>query len=299
MVGLGKMGANMAQRLHEGGHRVIGYDIFADAVASFRERGMEATSTVEELVATLPSPRTVWVMVPAGDPVDTTIAALIPHLEEGDTIIDGGNSNYKDTQRRAASLSDAGLHFVDVGTSGGIWGLAEGYSMMIGGEEEVVARLQPFFETLAPSAETGWGRMGASGSGHYVKMIHNGVEYGLMQAYAEGFAILKEKEEFALDLHQVAQTWQVGSVVRSWLLDLIAEALGEDAELDGIAPFVPDSGEGRWTVFEAIDLNVSAPIITQSLFRRISSRDDYEYADRLLSAMRNKFGGHAMLGKAD
>lgn len=299
MVGLGKMGANMAQRLHEGGHRVVGYDIFEEAVASFRERGMEASSTIEELVATLPAPRTIWVMVPAGDPVDTTIAELIPHLEPGDTIIDGGNSNYKDTQRRGVSLSDAGLHFVDVGTSGGIWGLAQGYSMMIGGSEEVVEHLKPLFETLAPSPETGWGRMGESGSGHYVKMIHNGVEYGLMQAYAEGFAILKEKEEFGFDLHQVAETWQVGSVVRSWLLDLIVEALGEDANLEGVAPFVPDSGEGRWTVFEAIDLNVSAPIITQSLFRRISSRDDYEYADRLLSAMRNKFGGHAMLGKAD
>ncbi len=299
MVGLGKMGANMAQRLHEGGHRVVGYDIFEDAVASFRERGMEASLTIDELVATLPAPRTIWVMVPAGDPVDTTIAALIPHLEAGDTIVDGGNSNYKDTLRRASSLSDAGLHFVDVGTSGGIWGLTEGYSMMIGGEEEVVERLTPFFETLAPSVDTGWGRMGANGSGHYVKMIHNGVEYGLMQAYAEGFAILNEKKEFELDLHQVAQTWQVGSVVRSWLLDLIAEALGENPDLEGIAPFVPDSGEGRWTVFEAIDLNVSAPIITQSLFRRISSRDDYEYADRLLSAMRNKFGGHAMLGKAE
>jgi 6-phosphogluconate dehydrogenase len=188
---------------------------------------------------------------------------------------------------------------VDVGTSGGIWGLAEGYSMMIGGDPEVVGAMTPLFETLAPSADTGWGHMGSHGAGHYVKMVHNGIEYGLMQAYAEGFAILNAKKEFALDLHTVATTWQVGSVVRSWLLDLIADALGENPAMEGIAPFVPDSGEGRWTVFEAIDLNVSAPIISQSLFRRISSRDELEYGDRLLSAMRNKFGGHAMLGKAD
>jgi len=299
MVGLGKMGANMAQRLREGGHRVVGYDIFEEAVAAFRDRGMEAFLTIEELAEAISAPRIMWVMVPAGDPVDTTIAALIPHLEVGDTIIDGGNSNYKDTQRRAQSLSDEGIHFVDVGTSGGVWGLAEGYSMMIGGEDEAVGRLTPLFETLAPSPETGWGHMGPSGSGHYVKMIHNGVEYGLMQAYAEGFAILNEKKEFGLDLHAVARSWQVGSVVRSWLLDLITEALAENPDMEGIAPFVPDSGEGRWTVFEAIELNVSAPIIAQSLFRRISSRDDLEYADRLLSAMRNKFGGHAMLGKTD
>jgi len=299
MVGLGKMGANMAQRLHEGGHRVVGYDIFEAAIAAFRDRGLEGADSIAELCAALGAPRAIWIMVPAGDPVDTSIAALIPHLERGDVIIDGGNSNYRDSQRRAVSLADEGLRFVDVGTSGGIWGLTHGYSMMIGGETETVERLTPVFETLAPSAETGWGHMGIHGSGHYVKMVHNGIEYGLMQAFAEGFAILNAKEEFDLDLHTVARSWQAGSVVRSWLLDLITEALGENPELEGIAPFVPDSGEGRWTVVEAIDLNVAAPIISQSLFRRISSRDETEYGDRLLSAMRNKFGGHAMLGEVE
>ncbi|MEE9594788.1 MAG: decarboxylating 6-phosphogluconate dehydrogenase, partial [Candidatus Hydrothermarchaeales archaeon] len=226
--------------------------------------------------------------------VDSTIQGLLPHLAEGDVIVDGGNSFYKDTMRRASMLKEKGLHYVDAGTSGGIWGLTEGYSMMIGGEKEIVERLRPLFETLAPGQDTGWGHVGPSGAGHFVKMVHNGIEYGLMQAYAEGFALLKKKEEFELDLHQIAEVWRYGSVVRSWLLDLTSEALGENPELEGIVPFVEDSGEGRWTVFEAIDLNVPAPVISLSLIQRIRSRDEESFPDRLLAAMRNKFGGHAI-----
>jgi 6-phosphogluconate dehydrogenase len=237
-------------------------------------------------------------MVPSGKPVDATLASLLPHLDPGDIVIDGGNSNYKDTQRRAAQCSDGGHHFVDVGTSGGIWGLTEGYSMMVGGDDESVSRLRPIFESLAPAPDRGWGHTGPSGAGHFVKMVHNGIEYGLMQAYAEGFALMQAKEEFGLDLHQIAEIWQEGSVVRSWLLDLIANALAENPTMDGIAPYVPDSGEGRWTVFEAIDLDVSAPVIALSLMRRIGSRDEVDYADRLLSAMRNQFGGHAIKEEA-
>ncbi len=295
MIGLGRMGANMAERLAKDGHRVVGFDLNPEAVAAMPERGGVGASSVEELVELLESDRkVVWIMVPAGDPVDSAIAQLAGRLGGGDIVIDGGNSYFKDTQRRRQTLADHGLEFVDVGTSGGIWGLTEGYSMMIGGEVEAVEFLRPIFESLAPAPDLGWGRCGPSGAGHYVKMVHNGIEYGLMQAYAEGFAIMREKEEFALDLHQVSRIWQHGSVVRSWLLELTSNALAENPSMEGIAPFVPDSGEGRWTVFEAIDLNVSAPIIATSLFRRISSRDDIEYADRLLSAMRNQFGGHAI-----
>lgn len=295
MIGLGKMGANMAERLVRAGHRVVGYDLFPEAVEAVVARGVAGAESIEDLVQQLEGERkVVWIMVPAGDPVDETIASLVGPLGEGDVVIDGGNSYFKDTQRRAGTLADHSMHLVDCGTSGGIWGLDEGYSMMIGGEEDVVEHLRPFFEALAPGPDMGWGRCGPSGAGHYVKMVHNGIEYGLMQAYAEGFAIMREKAEFGLDLHQVSEIWQHGSVVRSWLLELTANALGENPDMDGIAPFVPDSGEGRWTVFEAIDLNVSAPIIAQSLFRRINSRDETEYADRLLSAMRNQFGGHAV-----
>jgi 6-phosphogluconate dehydrogenase len=222
---------------------------------------------------------------------------LQPALQSGDILIDGGNSNYKDTQRRAADLASAELELVDVGTSGGVWGLREGYSLMIGGSVAAAARLKPIFECLAPSATSGWGHVGPSGAGHFVKMIHNGIEYGMMQAYAEGFEILKAKEEFDLDLHQVSEIWRFGSVVRSWLLDLTANALAEDAELSGIKGFVPDSGEGRWTVFEAIDLDIPAPIITHSLFARFVSRQDESFAAKLLAAMRNQFGGHAVVQK--
>jgi len=233
-------------------------------------------------------------MVPAGAITDSTITGLLPLLAAGDTIIDGGNSNYRDTQRRAAAVAQRQIHYVDSGTSGGVWGLAEGYSLMIGGDEAVVERLRPIFETLAPAPDRGWGRVGAVGSGHYTKMIHNGIEYGLMQAYAEGFSILQHKAEFNLDLHQIAEIWRYGSVVRSWLLDLTSNALQKNPTLQGIAPYVADSGEGRWTVAEAIELGVPASVITLSLLERLRSRDADSFTDKLLSAMRNQFGGHAI-----
>jgi 6-phosphogluconate dehydrogenase len=294
MIGLGKMGANMTERLVRGGHRVVGYDLNPESVARIVEKGAEGADSLENLVGKLADPQIVWIMVPAGGPVDATIEAVLPFLRPGAVIIDGGNSYYRDTLRRAEQCSASGVQIVDCGTSGGIWGLDEGYSMMVGGDRPTVEQLGPIFETLAPTADQGWGRVGPAGSGHFVKMVHNGIEYGLMQAYAEGLAIMEAKDEFGLDLHQIAEIWRHGSVVRSWLLDLTAEALAENPAMEGIAPFVPDSGEGRWTVFEAIDLNVAAPIITNSLFRRISSRDEEEYADRILSAMRQKFGGHAI-----
>jgi len=220
------------------------------------------------------------------------VSSLLPLLEAGDVLVDGGNSNYKDTLRRSNAAADKKIQYVDCGTSGGIWGLAEGYSMMVGGEEATVGRLRPIFETLAPAPDRGWGRVGPVGSGHFAKMIHNGIEYGLMQAYAEGFSILQHKREFRLDLHQIAEIWRYGSVVRSWLLDLTADALGKNPTMDGIAPYVADSGEGRWTVAEAIDLDVPAPVITLSLLERLRSRDAESFSDKLLSAMRNQFGGH-------
>jgi 6-phosphogluconate dehydrogenase len=292
MVGLGRMGANMAERLVRGGHRVVGYDLSPDAAAHLAGFGAQPTPSLADLVAALPAPRAVWVMLPAGKPVDETLAALLPLVAAGDTLIDGGNSNFHDTLRRAEQCRRAGCHLVDVGTSGGVWGLAEGYSMMVGGDETAVDRLTPLFETLAPAPDRGWGRVGPSGAGHFVKMIHNGIEYGLMEAYAEGFAILKAKREWDLDLPGIAQIWRWGSVIRSWLLDLTAAALADDPDLSGVAPFVPDSGEGRWTVLESLDLEVPAPVIALSLMQRIESRDSVDYADRLLAVMRGRFGGH-------
>jgi 6-phosphogluconate dehydrogenase len=242
----------------------------------------------------LKAPRILWLMVPAGAVTDSTITGLAPLLSKGDTLIDGGNSNYRDTQRRAQTLAPRGINYVDSGTSGGVWGLAEGYSLMIGGDEAVVESLRPIFETLAPARDMGWGRVGAVGSGHYTKMIHNGIEYGLMQAYAEGFSILQHKDEFKLDLHQIAEIWRYGSVVRSWLLDLTANALEKNPTLHGIAPYVADSGEGRWTVAEAIELGVPAIVITASLLERLRSREAESFSDKLLAAMRNQFGGHAI-----
>ena len=294
MIGLGRMGANMAERLVRGGHTVRGYDPGEAARQQAEARGIVPHANLQNAVAALPTPRVVWLMVPAGQVVDDTIAQLRPLLAAGDTVIDGGNSNYKDTQRRGAQLAEAGIHYIDCGTSGGVWGLAEGYSLMIGGDAEAVARLQPVFATLAPTPETGWGHVGPSGAGHFAKMIHNGIEYGMMQAYAEGFAILKHKQTMDFDLGALAEIWRHGSVVRSWLLDLTADALKKNPQMDGIAPYVADSGEGRWTVAEAIDLNVSAPVITLSLLERLRSRDDDSYADKLLAAMRNEFGGHAV-----
>ena len=258
------------------------------------EKGAEGAFSLEELVQKLTLPRAIWIMIPAGDPVDKTIQELLPYVKAGDVIIDGGNSFYKDTLRRGAMLKEKEIHYVDVGTSGGVWGLTEGYSMMIGGEKKVVERLRPIFETLAPGPDKGWGHVGPSGAGHFVKMVHNGIEYGLMEAFAEGFAILKKKEGFNLDLHQVAEIWRHGSVVRSWLLDLSARALAEDSELRDVVPYVDESGEGRWTVFEAIEQEVPAPVITLALLQRARSRDEESFSDRLLAVMREQFGGHAV-----
>jgi 6-phosphogluconate dehydrogenase len=249
---------------------------------------------LEEAVGKLKLPRIVWVMVPAGKATDDTIDQLSNLMGKGDIIIDGGNSNYKDSPRHAAQLAPKGIEFLDCGTSGGIWGLSEGYSLMIGGKPEVVEKMRPIFETLAPAADKGWGRMGPHGAGHFVKMVHNGIEYGMMQAFAEGFSIMKAKEELELDLAQISHVWQHGSVVRSWLLDLAANALDEDTQLNEIKPWVADSGEGRWTVFESIDLDVPAPVITLALQMRFASRDEENYTARMLSALRNQFGGHAI-----
>ena len=292
MIGLGRMGANMAQRLLRGGHQLAGFDPKPEARKGIEDKGAESADSLSLLVAKLPAPRTLWLMVPAGEITDGTLTTLLPLLAAGDTVIDGGNSNYKDTLRRSKTFADKKIDYIDCGTSGGVWGLAEGYSMMIGGDEAAVERLRPIFETLAPAKDQGWGRVGPVGSGHFSKMVHNGIEYGLMQAYAEGFSILQHKQDFALDLHQVAQIWRYGSVVRSWLLDLTADALGKNPTMAGIAPYVVDSGEGRWTVTEAIDLNVPAPVITQSLIERLRSRDSESFSDKLLAAMRNEFGGH-------
>jgi 6-phosphogluconate dehydrogenase len=294
LIGLGKMGFNMAERLRKGGHTVVGFDFNADTVARLTAAGSVGVNSLQALAQKLTAPRAIWIMVPSGDPVDQTIAKLVPWMQKGDIFIDGGNSNYKDSQRRYAEVTAKGFHYVDVGTSGGVWGLQEGYSMMIGGDKGPVEHLRPIFETLAPAKDKGWGHVGPAGAGHFVKMVHNGIEYGLMQAYAEGFAIMKQKETLRLDMGQIAQIWRYGSVVRSWLLDLTAEALEKNPELDGLEAYVNDSGEGRWTVAEAIDLNVSAPVITEALIRRIRSREQNNYADRMLSVMRNAFGGHAV-----
>jgi len=294
MVGLGRMGLNMATRLVRGGHRVIGYARTEASVEEAVKHGAEGAHTLEEVVRQLKAPRIIWLMIPAGKVTDDTIEKLLPLLEAGDTIIDGGNSNYKESVRHAALLEPKGIEFVDCGTSGGIWGITEGYSLMIGGKREVVEKMRPIFETLAPGADKGWGYVGPHGAGHYVKMIHNGIEYGMMQAFAEGFSIMKAKKEFGLDLSQISQIWQHGSVVRSWLLDLAVRALEQDPGLADIKPWVADSGEGRWTVFESIDLDVPAPIITLSLQTRFASRDEENFTARMLAALRNQFGGHAI-----
>ena len=292
MIGLGRMGGPMSQRLLRDGHRVAGFARSADTRKRLGEKGITTAGFLEDLVVKLKSPRVVWLMIPAGPSVDETIAELLPLLEPDDVIIDGGNSNYKDTQRRAQMLKTSRIHYVDVGTSGGVWGLENGYSIMVGGDDEVVAQLRPIFETLAPAPDKGWGHVGPSGAGHFTKMVHNGIEYGLMQAYGEGFALMNSKTEFNLDLHQVAEIWRDGSVVRSWLLDLTAAALAKNPDLEGIAAYVPDSGEGRWTVAEAIDLDVAAPVITLALLQRLQSRDPESFSNKLLSALRNQFGGH-------
>ncbi|PSQ98441.1 MAG: 6-phosphogluconate dehydrogenase (decarboxylating) [Bacteroidetes bacterium QS_9_68_14] len=297
MIGLGKMGLNMARRLlRSGEHDVTGFDLNEDPVAELESEGGSGAASLEELTRGMEPPRVLWTMVPAGDAVDQTLDELVPLLSGGDIVVDGGNSNYQDTLRRAEHIHREydDLHYADAGVSGGVWGLEEGYSLMVGGDEHVIARLRPALKTLAPGAEKGWGHVGPAGAGHFVKMVHNGIEYGLMEAYAEGFAIMEGKEEFDLDLTQVSRVWQHGSVVRSWLLDMIESALEESSELDDVAPYVDDSGEGRWTVKEAIDLDIPAPVITQALLARLESQAEDSYAYKLLAAMRNQFGGHAM-----
>ena len=313
MVGLGRMGANMTTRLLRGGHAVVAWDRSADAVAAAAAGGATAAGSLDDLAARLAArlgagmgdgagdgaPRVVWVMVPAGEATEQTVAALGARLAAGDVVVDGGNSNYQDSIRRAAALAARGVRFVDAGTSGGVWGLAEGYALMVGGDADAVAAVRPALETLAPAPDRGWGHVGPVGAGHFTKMIHNGIEYGMMQALAEGFAILRRKTAFgdaphALDLAQIAELWRHGSVVRSWLLDLTARALAADGALAAIAPVVADSGEGRWTVAEAIALDVPAPVITQALIARLRSRDAESFGDRMLAALRQQFGGHAV-----
>jgi 6-phosphogluconate dehydrogenase len=296
MLGMGRMGGNMARRLLRAGHRVVLWNRSADAAEQVRaeEKRGDVAVRLEDLAKMLAPPRHVWMMLPAGKPTEATMEALCGVLAPGDTLVDGGNSYYKDSQRRAVLMKARDIHYVDVGVSGGIWGLTVGYGMMVGGETEPVQGLRPVLESLAPGKAQGWGHMGPSGAGHYVKMVHNGIEYGMMQAYAEGFEILRAKKELGLDLYQVAEAWRYGTVIRSWLLDLTAEALKENAELPGIEGFVQDSGEGRWTIDEAIALDVPAPVITLSLFHRFYSRLGGSYASKLLAAMRNQFGGHAV-----
>jgi 6-phosphogluconate dehydrogenase len=292
MIGLGRMGGNMVRRLIKGGHEVVVHNRSPKPVEEAVKAGAIASTSIPDLISKLKSPRVVWSMMPAGEVTENTINTVADLLSPGDIIIDGGNSNYKDTIRRGETLKQRGLNFVDVGTSGGIWGLTEGYSMMVGGTDEAVSVIRPLLETLAPAPDQGWGHVGPTGSGHFVKMVHNGIEYGMMQAYAEGFEIMRAKKEFNLDLYQIAELWRFGSVVRSWLLDLTATALKENPQLDGIKGWVADSGEGRWTVFEAIDEDVPAPVITLSLMMRFVSRQEDSYAAKLLAAMRNQFGGH-------
>jgi 6-phosphogluconate dehydrogenase len=291
MIGLGRMGANMTERLVRGGHKVITYDRSAEAIQRVVDKGAVGAHSLADFVKQLSSPRTVWLMVPSGDPVDQTIDQLLPSLAKGDVIIDGGNSNYKDSIRRAEKLKTRGMHFIDAGTSGGIWGLQNGYCMMVGGEKEIVSRLEPIFLTLAP--KDGYLHAGPNGAGHFVKMIHNGIEYGMMQAYGEGFELLKASQ-FDLDLAKISHLWNQGSVVRSWLLELCESAFQKDPKLVGIKGYVEDSGEGRWTVIEAIERGVSATVLAHSLFARYASRQQDAFSNKVIAALRNEFGGHAV-----
>ena len=294
MIGLGRMGGNMTQRLLKGGHRVVAYDPDEGARRAAQNAGADGAASIAEVAAMLAAPRAVWVMVPAGDVTDATINELADALSAGDAIIDGGNSNYKQTIRQAAAVKARGIEMLDSGTSGGVWGLTEGYSLMVGGDADAFARLEPIFQTLAPSADSGYGRVGPSGAGHFVKMVHNGIEYGMMQAFAEGFELMEAKRDLELDLAQIAEIWRYGSVVRSWLLDLTAAALEESGDLAGIAAYVEDSGEGRWTVEESIELAVPIPVIAASLQARFRSRQSEPFGAKLLAAMRNQFGGHSV-----
>jgi 6-phosphogluconate dehydrogenase len=290
-VGLGKMGLNMVKRLVGGGHTVVAYDHTPEAVRAAVGAGAQGADSADALIAALTPPRAIWLMVPAGVPTEATITALSQRLSSGDIIIDGGNTRFSDDVRRAAELSPRGIHYVDAGTSGGIWGLTEGYCLMVGGEEDICRRLEPVFLTLAPP--DGYLRVGDHGAGHYVKMVHNAIEYGLMQSYAEGFHLMNDGE-YPIDLAAVASLWLRGSVVRSWLLELAARALKEDPHLDALKAYVDDSGEGRWTIHEAVDKAVPVPVLTAALFTRFRSREDNPFGDRLLAALRHQFGGHAV-----
>lgn len=291
MVGLGRMGGNMTTRLLRGGHEVVVMDRSPDAVATAVGGGATGAATLEELVGALHAPRAVWVMVPSGQPTEDTVQTLKGLLSPGDVVVDGGNSNYKDSIRRGTDLAGAGIGFVDSGTSGGIWGLENGYCLMVGGEDRWVSIVEPAFLTLAP--ENGYAHVGPSGAGHFTKMIHNGIEYALLQAYGEGFELLKASQ-FGIDLHQVSAVWNHGSVVRSWLLELAERAFEKEADLASVRGYVEDSGEGRWTVFEAIDRDVPAPVITLSLLERFRSRQPESFSAQVIAALRNEFGGHAV-----
>ncbi len=295
MVGLGRMGGNMAQRLLRGGHTVVAFDQSAAALAANVSEGAAGADSVADLVGRLAPPRAVWLMLPAGEVTEASMEELGGLLAPDDAIIDGGNANYKETLRRGKTLAERGIHLLDAGTSGGIWGLTEGYSLMVGGDPDVFRRLEPIFQALAPGPDRGYCRVGPTGAGHFTKMVHNGVEYGLMQAYAEGFELLQAKQDdFDLDLLAIGKTWQYGSVVRSWLLDMAVRALEEDGDLESLASYVEDSGEGRWTVNESVELAVPTPVITAALYQRFRSRQEQPFSGRMLAALRNQFGGHAV-----
>jgi len=287
----------MARRLVRGGAEVRAFDVSPVARAALEgEAGAALFDTLEGVVRALPAPRVVWLMLPAGEITEHTLDALLPQLSEGDTVVDGANAYYRDSQRRARRLQERGLQFVDAGVSGGVWGLANGYAIMLGGTAQALAPVVPFVKILAPAPDGGWLHCGPAGAGHFVKMVHNGIEYGMMQAYAEGFALMAAKKDLELDLGAIAQTWRNGSVVRSWLLDLTAEFLAKDAALEHIEPFVADSGEGRWTALEAVELGVPAPVMSLALMTRFASQGNADYASKLLAMMRNMFGGHAVKG---
>ncbi|MGD0254804.1 MAG: phosphogluconate dehydrogenase (NAD(+)-dependent, decarboxylating) [Acidimicrobiales bacterium] len=295
MVGLGKMGANMTQRLIDKGHEVVAFDVSAEARESVAAKGAHTASSLRDMITKLDPPRVAWVMVPAGDPTTDTIATLKGLMGSGDVVVDGGNSNYRDARPSAGSLAENGIGFVDAGTSGGVWGLSEGYCLMVGGTNEAVATCEPLFVALAP--EGGYAHVGPVGAGHFVKMVHNGIEYGLMQAYAEGFELMEHAHELELDLHQIASIWRYGSVVRSWLLELTERALAPDSGFEKIEGFVVDSGEGRWTVQEALERSVPVPVISASVYQRFASREPDAFSNRLLAALRNQFGGHAVVSE--
>lgn len=295
LLGLGKMGANMARRLLRHQVEVVGYNRSYEKTAELAQTdGLIPAQSLEEVVKLLTPPRILWLMLPSGDTTQTAIEALLPLLKQGDLLVDGGNANYHDSMARGLQLQQAGIDFMDAGTSGGVWGLENGYCLMVGGSRAAVARLSPVLKVLAPSEKSGWAHVGPVGAGHFTKMIHNGIEYGMMQALAEGLALMQHKQDFKLDLAQITELWRHGSVVRSWLLDLTAKALDKDQALEDIAPFVPDSGEGRWTAIEAIEQGVPAPVMTLALQMRFASQDQKSYVNRLLSMMRNAFGGHAV-----